>query len=1376
MNKGYRINTNVISDTLLNVNLQQDFDFLEILSLKLAKKDTYRFHSSNYGVIIGRVLANDAFGIPNAKISVFIERDTNDSREIENIYPYTDVTAKDKNARRYNILPDYSDDTCYRVVGTFPNKRLLLDENIQLEIYDKYWKYTTVTNNAGDYMLFGVPTGSTTVHVDIDLSDIGILSQKPYDFLYKGYNLSDFDSTTQFKESTNLDYLKQIITQNRSVYVYPFWGDSNNGIACITRSDIQIEYQFETTCIFMGAIVSDNGENSIDNNCAVNRNNGMNDQLVASNGTIEMIRRTTDGLIEEFPIKSNYLIDNDGVWCYQIPMNLDYIGTDEFGNIVPIDNPNRGIATRAQVRFRISKEETGDEGFSRHTAKYLVPMNPILNPNIQTVNSLLAGPEVEDMYQFGSRTPNHCFRDLYWNNVYSVKNHIPKVQTARRPVSPKYSALKGANYAGDKNAIPFNKFRFDVTMPYMIICLIFTILLDIICRLNRDVIGMLCIILNAIVDSLTFFIFDFGDVCPNCVSFELDGRYFAPCCCEDVFGTHISPDCDDVRPDGDDVIIGDEAYEQSLDIIQRDLAETFKVISLDFYEDWLNGALYMPLWYWRKRKKRSFLFGLIKIKAKNDFCDCDNNKPYTRLKTYFSCNYRYANNNLGVGGDTDDWADNNVLNEERWHRSRIRSRKTYFRHGLIKQVENMDGLNVYYYSAIQPNQWNTNTDLLVRDSNMGFFAQILYATDIILLGNLNRENLWGLPQFFTALPQTTANVPPVGSLGMNNYGEEDGDNDEGNETDSEDGTIFTTGMDWGHDGGNKIPRFKSGLFMDLACMYIHTRLKSCFNVERLSELDTSLDTAHRMAYSHRNNNGQYPNMFRANNLYGHNMDWIEADGFINKYELDDTYNRSMFATMNHIGFIPQEAINDINRRYDVNLGDTQVEDRLTGYLIPKYKPMYLVDFDGRLDLSMQAYARNADLEYDQATWDETDGHYITYRLGAEINQNAAQNYEQKVRHFYYTPGVPDVNERFRMPYYNNSFYFYFGLTPGKTAIDKFNEGFYSECSTKDVDTFTLNVNTQGVPYCPNTYRDLCMRNAFIHVTIDSINKPYSFELLNTKNELILKDEDCMSDEIVIGRDMSNCLEYRDVKTYTSYTITYDFENKHEEIPGYIRQMANDYPDRVKINSNEVTIYSVIDNSEYTLRVIDANGNYITQKVEVSTQKIGFRSHICRNDLSIVVTEISIGGYDCVLDEVLVGHYNPNTDTYDNWLRLHNDLAQNIWVLTQLGCVTKEGNPIECPYCCKGDLPWDEGSEPYYSHTNSQEPSNCNRWDSTCMMKWKPNRGIPPCVRKWPSGESELGNPNYTYILTLTEADGAANYDNLIYENSASEIITYDINI
>ena len=110
MDRSYRIHTDILNDKVLNVNMKQDFEFLEVLSLKLAQKDAYKIHSSNYGVIVGRVLANDAFGIPNAKVSVFIEKDGTDSTDIENLYPYREVTSKDKNSRRYNLLPDYSDD------------------------------------------------------------------------------------------------------------------------------------------------------------------------------------------------------------------------------------------------------------------------------------------------------------------------------------------------------------------------------------------------------------------------------------------------------------------------------------------------------------------------------------------------------------------------------------------------------------------------------------------------------------------------------------------------------------------------------------------------------------------------------------------------------------------------------------------------------------------------------------------------------------------------------------------------------------------------------------------------------------------------------------------------------------------------------------------------------------------------------------------------------------------------------------------------------------------------------------------------------------------------------------------------------------------
>ena len=56
-NKNFRIKTNN-KDKVLNVNLTRDIDFLEILSLKIDTSSAYKLTSSNYGVIVGRVLAN----------------------------------------------------------------------------------------------------------------------------------------------------------------------------------------------------------------------------------------------------------------------------------------------------------------------------------------------------------------------------------------------------------------------------------------------------------------------------------------------------------------------------------------------------------------------------------------------------------------------------------------------------------------------------------------------------------------------------------------------------------------------------------------------------------------------------------------------------------------------------------------------------------------------------------------------------------------------------------------------------------------------------------------------------------------------------------------------------------------------------------------------------------------------------------------------------------------------------------------------------------------------------------------------------------------------------------------------------------------------
>ena len=136
MNKSYRIRTNVGSDNYVNIStsLLQDYEAFDILSVSVRTSDMYRLHNSNYGIVVGRVLANNGFGVPNAKVSVFIASDTNDDIEMTSIYPFSFSSDKDENGVRYNLLPDEKVADCHQVVGTFPNKRYLLDNDILLEI------------------------------------------------------------------------------------------------------------------------------------------------------------------------------------------------------------------------------------------------------------------------------------------------------------------------------------------------------------------------------------------------------------------------------------------------------------------------------------------------------------------------------------------------------------------------------------------------------------------------------------------------------------------------------------------------------------------------------------------------------------------------------------------------------------------------------------------------------------------------------------------------------------------------------------------------------------------------------------------------------------------------------------------------------------------------------------------------------------------------------------------------------------------------------------------------------------------------------------------------------------------------------------------
>ena len=187
MGKSYRIKTDIGVDKNISLQLDQDFEFLEILSLQISQNDIYTKNCADYGVVVGRVVANGGLGIPNVKVSIFVPITETDSLndEVVAIYPYVNPNDKNDDGFRYNLLPYTPSYPSHAATGTFPTRDDVLKDPLVGTVYDKYYKYTVKTNESGDYMIFGVPLGQQTIFMDLDLSDIGEFSLTPQDLVIK---------------------------------------------------------------------------------------------------------------------------------------------------------------------------------------------------------------------------------------------------------------------------------------------------------------------------------------------------------------------------------------------------------------------------------------------------------------------------------------------------------------------------------------------------------------------------------------------------------------------------------------------------------------------------------------------------------------------------------------------------------------------------------------------------------------------------------------------------------------------------------------------------------------------------------------------------------------------------------------------------------------------------------------------------------------------------------------------------------------------------------------------------------------------------------------------------------------------------------------
>lgn len=1218
-NKSYRIRTTPGKESNVLININQTYSAFDVLSLKIDSEGLYKIHNSNYGVIVGRVIANGGFGVPNAKISLFIESDGTDAEPMANLYSYASVNSKNDDNVRYNLLPDKNVTDCHKAVGTFPNKQYMLDNSSVLEVYDKYYKFTTRTNESGDYMIMGVPVGDYTLHMDLDISDCGSLSQRPRDFIYKGYTIEQFENANQFKDNDELSALPQIFSQDKSVTVVPFWGASNDGESIgITRADIEISFKFETTCVFLGSAIADNNSNGVGKKCVPTDSMGSMEDVVTGEGRIEMIRKTADGNVEEFQIKGNELINENGVWCYQIPMNLDYMITDEFGKMVPTDDSSKGIATRARVRFRCSMHESEDATGNYYLAKALIPHNPRTKSEID--------------YDFGTSTKDSSYRDLFWNNVYSVKSFIPRVQKSKRWKNDRFTGIKNCNFSGSNNPMPYNNMRVKMPFMFTIICAIIKAMIRIVSWVNRLMVFFYSMKFWRKTRFRNGLIVLSEGLCP-----DLDGWFFAPVAGnrkrravnrmlsstvnklksendndEDVDSTSI-----DSKENSNICVTTNVSY--LISCVEMNLAQEYRVIKFDFYNDWVNGVIYFPRWMRQVRKKVSFA-GFTLRHSKVIGCTSNNSNIVGARYYTQQCALPYKVLSTGLSAKN--------TNESHYNRDLKRKKVIGRRDGLVNTFINQKEQYIYYFKPAV-----FDDDKCIK----------LFANDLVLFGSLNDCDQNGVPQFYKYLIGTTYVMPtnlaltnmdsnayiygnesgrtkcsgryPSSSTeefiqeNANNFkGERDyGDIDEYNELDDIIPITESAGISWNYTGPDQGTATDDGTyspgghFLGLSCRSSIVNQKSCVNLSRICELGANMSQRKEIPNGVVNGEMTYLN--------------IVPNGVVSGEELTDLGFRSMFATLNHRRLVADAL------------------DRESGY--PNYTFSYIrpLNFDG----SLAPYLKSCD-----GLYNNTDGDlYVKERLqearsmgigvslssidsGHTINRLNEVMDDAYVKFRFGVDNYSQLKNKFLnvsggyyyLPQYENSFYFYFGLRSGSTAIDEFNKQFFADCNRGLIDTSVPSVIVE-IQHGDNSD---CLGYVNLKLSFKNMTAPYSVAFEGVNNTI--KKSGIEGDSVEFNNVMyddykltvTDSLDRQYTKDFLLKDDNFVFDKSKIEVVDFDRRVA-DKTEEERINetykalinneqtSGYITIFpgavsyggsSIIDfiNGDYSL-IITSGGKYIS---------------------------------------------------------------------------------------------------------------------------------------------------------------------------------------
>jgi hypothetical protein len=156
-----------------------------------------------------------------------------------------------------------------------------------------------------------------------------------------------------------------------------------------------------------------------------------------------------DPVLEQFNLENGgRVINEDGSWLVEVPMNLNFVTTNEFGEQVLSNDPTVGIPTEGKYRFKIEYDTNQKFSDVLQRADFLVPnireygwdsggsQDPaFLNEN--TNQNILFQKSYSFSLSWGDYPDKdiaiNCqdyFYNMVYNKVYTVSNLIDQYKSA----------------------------------------------------------------------------------------------------------------------------------------------------------------------------------------------------------------------------------------------------------------------------------------------------------------------------------------------------------------------------------------------------------------------------------------------------------------------------------------------------------------------------------------------------------------------------------------------------------------------------------------------------------------------------------------------------------------------------------------------------------------------------------------------------------------------------------------------------------------------------------------------------------------------------------------------------------------------------------